>query len=642
VRATYPFAAVVGQAALKRALILCAIEPLIGGVLIRGPRGVAKTTLARALAALVPGRFVELPLGATEERVVGSLSLESALADAAVRFAPGLLAEADRGVLYVDEVNLLPDHVIDVVLDAAATGVNHVERDGISHVHSARFVLVGTMNPDEGDLRPQLIDRFGLSVSAEAPADAAERTEIVGRRIAFDQDPEAFVARFAAEQAALIERCECARAALAGIEITHEARAAVAARCHEAGVDGVRADLAWLRAARAMAAWRGARRIETADIDAAADLALAHRVPGHRPPPASPSRHGSRGHAAPRGTPPGSGHGARSEETAGPRASGAPGISSSASSADRSHVDAGDRCVSASRSAERAPDAAGQLAGSAEDGACRGAMAPVAVPLELPHALPGWLARDRVRAHAARRRMRSIRATAHGGTEEQAERVDWYRTLARGRPRQRGDLVRRRRARTEGRPLVIAIDASASMQRGRALAWAKGVAHALARRAERAGRDVALTVFRDAAARLGTALACSEEERDVALYAVGSHGGTSLRSAVLHALELCDALAQPSARRGLQLVVATDGRTREVLCDLHSLLVARRCEVLFVDCERGPVRLGRCATLAAELGGRHVSAHDLWPPARTERSTRDISAASERRRSANGGRYDGP
>lgn len=292
----FPWSAVVGQDALKHALLLCAIDPAIGGVLVHGPRGVAKTTLARALGELVPGRFVELPLGATEERVTGTLNLELALQDGRVEFAPGLLARADDGVLYVDEVNLLPDALVDVLLDAAATGRNIVERDGVSQTHPARFVLIGSMNPEEGELRPQLIDRFGLSASAEGLIPPAERAEIVTRRLEFDRDPERFRAEYAAQQAALVERCSRARARARAIALAGPALTRVTERCHAAGVEGVRADLAMLRAARAHAAWNDRTEITVEDVDAVAELALAHRVP--RGPDGEPQAGGGQGAAA--------------------------------------------------------------------------------------------------------------------------------------------------------------------------------------------------------------------------------------------------------------------------------------------------------------------------------------------------------
>lgn len=286
----FPLAAVVGGDALKLALCLTAVDPKIGGVLIEGPRGMAKSTLARGLADLMPGgQFVTLPLGASEERLTGSLDLEAALGAGRAQFSPGVLAKADGGVLYVDEVNLLPDHLVDLLLDVAASGVNRVERDGLSHSHAARFVLVGTMNPEEGELRPQLLDRFGLNVALDRQPAPAERGQIIRRRLAFDSDPAAFAEQWQDAQQALRERCSAARARLAGIELDDHSVQVITERCHAAGVDGLRADLVWLRAARAHAAWRGGERIEAADIEAVAEFALRHRrrdTPA--PPPSTP------------------------------------------------------------------------------------------------------------------------------------------------------------------------------------------------------------------------------------------------------------------------------------------------------------------------------------------------------------------
>ncbi len=285
----FPLAAVVAADDLKLALCLAAIDPAIGGVLIEGPRGMAKSTLARGVADLLDGgRFVTLPLGASEERIVGTLDLDAALGEGRVRFSPGILANADGGVLYVDEVNLLPDQLVDLLLDVAASGVNHVERDGLSHSHPARFVLIGTMNPEEGELRPQLLDRFGLKVELGGTPPPAERAEIVRRRLAFDADPQAFLGHWQAEQDALRQRCAQARQRLLGIPLDDAALQAIAERCYAAGVDGLRADLVWLRGARAHAAWRGAERIEKEDIDALEPFALAHRRRHAPPAPAQP------------------------------------------------------------------------------------------------------------------------------------------------------------------------------------------------------------------------------------------------------------------------------------------------------------------------------------------------------------------
>ncbi|HEK1689160.1 TPA: AAA family ATPase [Pseudomonas putida] len=297
----FPLAAVVGADDLKLALCLTAIDPKIGGVLIEGPRGMAKSTLARGLADLLgEGPFVTLPLGASEERLVGTLDLDAALGQGKAQFSPGVLAQADGGVLYVDEVNLLPDTLVDLLLDVAASGTNRIERDGISHRHSARFVLIGTMNPEEGELRPQLLDRFGLNVVLDGLPAPQSRQQIIRRRLAFDTDPLAFCEQWAAAQAQLRERCHAARQGLAAIALDDQALAWITERCYAAGVDGLRADLVWLRAARAHCAWRGGEAIEERDVDAVAEFALRHRrrVPPEVAPPTTPPEAGGRdGHS---------------------------------------------------------------------------------------------------------------------------------------------------------------------------------------------------------------------------------------------------------------------------------------------------------------------------------------------------------
>ncbi|MCQ6257227.1 ATP-binding protein [Pseudomonas sp. Q11] len=285
----FPLCAVVGADDLKLALCLAAIDPKIGGVLIEGPRGMAKSTLARGLADLLAsGQFVTLPLGATEERLVGTLDLDAALGEGRAQFSPGVLAKADAGVLYVDEVNLLPDHLVDLLLDVAASGTNLIERDGISHRHPARFILIGTMNPEEGELRPQLLDRFGLNVALDGHTAPVERGQIIRRRLDFDSDPAAFCAQWEPAQQQLRERCQQARDRLMQIPLDDQALAQITERCFAAGVDGLRADLVWLRAARAHAAWRASDAIAAEDIDAVAEFALRHRR--HEPSAPAPSQ----------------------------------------------------------------------------------------------------------------------------------------------------------------------------------------------------------------------------------------------------------------------------------------------------------------------------------------------------------------
>src|ERR1700712_3767148 len=278
----YPFSALVGQDQLRLALILCAVRPEIGGVLIRGEKGTAKSTAVRGLAHVLSAvdadaRLVELPIGATEDRVVGSLDLQRVLRDGEHAFSPGLLARAHGGVLYVDEVNLLHDHLVDVLLDAAAMGRVHVERDGISHSHDARFVLIGTMNPEEGELRPQLLDRFGLTVDVRASREVDVRVEVVRRRLQFEADPGSFTARDGDEDAELSRRIAPARSLVPSVELPDDELRRIAAVCAAFDVDGMRADLVVARTAVAHAAWRGDTTVTEEDIRVAAELALPHR-----------------------------------------------------------------------------------------------------------------------------------------------------------------------------------------------------------------------------------------------------------------------------------------------------------------------------------------------------------------------------
>ncbi|MDT7953379.1 MAG: magnesium chelatase ATPase subunit I [Acetobacteraceae bacterium] len=313
-RETFPFSAIAGQEEMKRALLIAAVDPSVGGVLAFGDRGTGKSTAVRALAALLPpmqaiagcryhcdpaqpdaacdecraaGRseatsarvpVVDLPLGATEDRVVGALDLERALVRGEKAFEPGLLARANRGFLYIDEVNLLEDHLVDLLIDVAASGENVVEREGLSVRHPARFVLVGSGNPEEGELRPQLLDRFGLSVEVRTPEDIATRILIVRRRDQFDRDPAGVAAEWRAAEDGLRDSIVAARSRIGGVEVPDDVLEDAAKLCLRLGTDGLRGELTLMRAARALAALSGADRVERAHVVQIAPSALRHRL----------------------------------------------------------------------------------------------------------------------------------------------------------------------------------------------------------------------------------------------------------------------------------------------------------------------------------------------------------------------------
>jgi len=307
----FPFSAIVGQDDMKRAMILTAVDPGLGGVLVFGDRGTGKSTAVRALAALLPPirqvagcpinseraedcpdwagidspemterptPVIDLPLGVTEDRVTGALDIERALSQGVKAFEPGLLARANRGYLYIDEVNLLEDHIVDLLLDVAQSGENVVEREGLSIRHAARFVLVGSGNPEEGELRPQLLDRFGLSVEVASPTDIDERIAVIRRRDAFDTDPERVIGEWQDADTAIRERILAARAAIAALDPSDAVLRDCAELCVALGADGLRGELTLLRAARALAAYDGADTLDRDHLRQVAPLALSHRL----------------------------------------------------------------------------------------------------------------------------------------------------------------------------------------------------------------------------------------------------------------------------------------------------------------------------------------------------------------------------
>ena len=275
----YPFTAIVGQEKMKEAIVLNLIDPTLGGVLIRGQKGTAKTTAVRAVPDLLGDiKIIEVPANATEDRVAGTIDIEAALKDGTKKFEPGLLMEADKNILYVDEVNLLDDHIVDLLLDAAATGNNTVEREGISYSHSSKFVLIGSMNPEEGNLRPQLLDRFGMVVDVEAEQDIDRRVSIIQNRLAYEKNATAFRRKYSAQQKALVKAVQEARSLLKDVKIGRDMLRLSAEICIAYGTDGHRADIGMVKTAKAVAALEGRSKVVKEDIRRAAEYVLPHRM----------------------------------------------------------------------------------------------------------------------------------------------------------------------------------------------------------------------------------------------------------------------------------------------------------------------------------------------------------------------------
>jgi magnesium chelatase subunit D len=557
-----PFSAVVGQDDAKTALVLAAIEPRLGGVLLRGHKGSAKTTLARGLAHLLPGDapFVELPLGATEDRVLGSLDLGKLLAEGDARFRPGLLAAADGGVLYVDEINLLADHLVDALLDVAVSGVNRVEREGVSHAHPARFVLVASMNPEEGELRPQLLDRFGLAVDIETSTDPDERVAAVRRQLDADGDAGS-VARYRAEDDALRDRLRVTRTAPVPDDVL-----AVASRVAVAvGAEGLRADLMLCRAAAAHAAWEGRGAATEGDVRRVAPFVLAHRR--RRTPFDEPGITSDELDDAFDPPPPDGGAGVREEVIA--------------------------------------PDARGTAPPrptGARPARAAGTGAPTAAPT-------GRFVRDVPATEAST----SFAVTASAVAVATRRAVDPDAALAVDDLRA---AVRQDRA---GNLVVLVVDASGSMGAQRRIAAAKSVAIELLADAYRRRDRVALVTFRGDAAEVVLRPTGSIEVARARLADLPVGGATPLAPALDAALDLAEG-ARREGRLEPLIVVVTDGRATSGADDpvaaAHGAadrIATAAVPALVVDAEAGVARLGLAAELARRLGARCVPLDELTP-----------------------------
>lgn len=602
---TYPFSALVGQDRLRLALLLCAVHPEIGGVLIRGEKGTAKSTAVRGLAAVLSAvdddaRLVELPIGATEDRVVGSLDLQKVLRDGEHAFSPGLLARAHGGVLYVDEVNLLHDHLVDVLLDAAAMGRVHVEREGISHSHESRFVLIGTMNPEEGELRPQLLDRFGLTVDVAASRDVDVRVEVIRARMAFEADPRAFVERYAVADAELADRIAAARKAIGSVELPDTELRRIAALCAAFDVDGMRADLVVARTAVAHAAWRGAATVTEEDIRVAAELALPHRR--RRDPFDDPGLDPER-------------------------------LDEAMQQADESAAQSGQDTEPPDPDFDPDFDPPG---GGADAGAESSAPQGNSKSSTRPSAPPSAVFRTRAlvvpgvgegapgrRSRARNRTGTPIASTAEPGS---GHGLHMFATLLATAGRQQGAGVPRprpedvRRAVREGREgnlVIFVVDASGSMAARDRMSAVTGATLSLLRDAYQRRDKVAVITFRQQDARVLLPPTTSVHIASRRLSRFDTGGKTPLAQGLLAARDLViREKARDRARRSL-VVVLTDGRatggpdplgrTRQAA----AALVAEGAAAVVVDCETSFVRLGLAGQLAEHLGSPAVRLEQL-------------------------------
>ncbi|MFF1697473.1 putative cobaltochelatase [Streptomyces sp. NPDC058257] len=662
----YPFTALVGQDDLRLALLLNAVSPAVGGVLVRGEKGTAKSTAVRALSALLPqvpvvagcrfscdpaapdpacpdgphdvggasvrdARMVELPVGASEDRLVGALDIERALAEGVKAFEPGLLADAHRGILYVDEVNLLHDHLVDLLLDAAAMGASYVEREGVSVRHAARFLLVGTMNPEEGELRPQLLDRFGLTVEVAASRETDQRVEVVRRRLAYDDDTEGFAARWHEDESALRDRIVAARALLPHVRLGDGALRQIAATCAAFEVDGMRADIVMARTATALAAWAGREDVLAEDVRQAALLALPHRR--RRNPFDAPGldedklddtleqngdddNDGDDGGDDPE--PDGDGPGGGGQ----PPQEGPDAPAPDAHDAPASDTDAGtgqDQDDDASPA--RAPAAGG---GGGEQRPVQASEPFRTKMLSVPGLGEGAAGRrsrartEHGRTTGARRPQGALTklhlaATVHAAAPHQRARG----RVGRGLVVRRDDLRQATREGREGNLVLFVVDASGSMAARQRMSAVKGAVLSLLLDAYQRRDKVGLVTFRGSDAEVALPPTSSVDAAAARLETLPTGGRTPIAAGLLKAHDVLrvERLRDP-ARRPL-VVVVTDGRATG---GVEPVARAGRAARLFgaaniasvvVDCESGHIRLGLAGQLAGELGGTAVTLDEL-------------------------------
>jgi magnesium chelatase subunit D len=624
--APYPFSAIVGQEDLKLALLLNAISPEVGGVLVRGEKGTAKSTAVRALASLLPPikvvsgcpyscdpeardpecpagphpddapwewrpvRLVELPVGASTDRLTGTLDIERALAGGEKAFEPGLLAAAHRGILYVDEVNLLSDHLVDLLLDVAAMGVNYVEREGVSVRHPSRFILVGTMNPEEGELRPQLLDRFGVTVEVSGSLNANERVEVIRRRLHYDADPDDFAGKWIDGDAELARGVQEARQRLPATHLSEETLHTIAYLCTQLGVDGLRGDIVTAKAARALAAWEGRSTVATEDVRRAALLALSHRrrrnpleeasidpeelekLLSQDPEPDPPSG----------GTSPPNGGGPRQRELSAETSDARPGPGEWTYSAEEGFEPASLEVPEQGRGGPlgRRSRVIGEHGHPVGDREAGGTLRDLALAATLRAAAPHQRARGRM------------------GPGLVLCREDLRNNVREGR---------------EGNLVLFVVDASGSMAARRRMSAVKGAVLSMLTDAYQRRDKVSLISFKGEGARILLPPTSSVELATSRLKELPTGGRTPLAAGLEKAAEVLRRERLREKERRPLLVLLTDGRAtagpdpRAAAAELRRLGVAS----VVVDTEEGYVRLGMAGTLAEVMGARSLRLEEL-------------------------------
>ncbi len=559
----FPFSAICGQQRLKQALMLAAVDPLINGVLISGPRGVAKSTTAKAFFDVLPAddvstKFVHLPLGSSEEMLTGSLDLEQVLQEKTLVFKDGLLAKAHRGVLYVDEVNLLADNLVDLLLDVAASGVNRVERDGLSHSHDSQFLLMGTMNPDEGELRPQLLDRFGLMVKLNHEISIEERVQIVDRREAFDENPEHFCKAFTSAQKQITQEIVQARKLLRSVSISQALKINIAEKCMASGAEGLRADIVLTRAAKAHAALAQRQTVTEHDIEAVSELVLCHRRKpiDQASPPMSPP------HEPPSMQPPSSGKFKRPPE-----------------------------CITQDQKTDQQPEGDfGEM--------------PALTTLPVSQAT----ADVKSLLKAEKQKSEGYSTKTKSAESHLSNRIDYFKTIHQSQ----GDLtaeslVYKKQHSMSDNAHYVLLDVSASTLKDQQISRMKKLVEAIQAQAYLAREKFSVYSFGHGEIQVIQPLSKTPKALSQILDNVAAGGGTPLREIVEQASQQ---LKHWVTQKGLSMTtyLITDGRTQQSVDDIQLL-----GKVIVIDTEQGPIKRGRCRQIAASLQADYRTLAEFLP-----------------------------